>query len=191
MGGPEEIEGACGPAGQTGRLPMAGGSLVPGGRSGGGRLNLLLSFAGWQAQPWMDAVDSLLEPLGIVAHRAGSGREASEVIRRVPIHIAVVDLGLPLDGPGATEEAGARLLELMFRLAPPPPTVVIKRARGHRDDSREITAALRAGAFAVIDRPRSSQDLNLMFEVLRRCLHRFYSGRWPGEVPPRLPPNVV
>jgi len=35
-------------------------------------------------------------------------------------------------------------------------------------------------AFAVIDRPRDVTDLEVMLEVLRRCLHRFYRGQWPG-----------
>jgi CheY-like chemotaxis protein len=148
----------------------------------GGRLNLLLSYAGWHPDSWVDRLPLLLEPLGIYSLRARTGREASQVIQKSPIHIAVVDLGLPLDempGP-APEEAGPRLLELLARLAQPPPTVVVKRSRTHRDDSREIAAALRAGAFAVIDRPRDSRDLEILLEVLRRCLCRYYQGRWPG-----------
>jgi CheY-like chemotaxis protein len=149
----------------------------------GGRLNLLLSYAGWHPDPLVDRLPLLLEPLGVHSLRATTGRQASQVIQQAPIHIAVVDLGLPLDltpsGP-TPEEAGPRLLELLARLAEPPPTVVVKRSRTHRDDSRELTAALRAGAFAVIDRPRDSRDLELLLEVLRRCLHRYYKGRWPG-----------
>lgn len=152
-------------------------------RPAGGRLNLLLSFAGWHPDPWVDRLPVLLEPMGIQSLRATTGRQASEVIRQAPIHIAVVDLGLPLDEtPAGTgrEEGGPRLLELLSRLSEPPPTVVVKRSRTHRDDSREIAAALRAGAFAVIDRPRDSRDLELLLEVLRRCLCRYYKGRWPG-----------
>lgn len=171
------------------------------------RLNLLLSYAGWQPESWADRLPQLLEPMGVRSLRAGTGREASDVIRSNRIHIAVVDLGLPLDRggdgsrggpvggraaggdlPGKTpanpcpsqEEAGARILELLGRLQEPPPTVVVKRSLTHRDDRREIAAALRAGAFAVVDRPRDSGDLELMLEVLRRCLTRYYQGRWPG-----------
>lgn len=151
----------------------------------GGRLNLLLSYAGWHRDSWVDRLPRLLEPMGVVALRADTGREASEVIRSTPVHIAVVDLGLPLDQPGTAidgevEEGGARLLDLLSRLAEPPPTVVVKRERTHRDDCREIAAALRAGAFAVIDRPRGMPDLEVMLEVLRRCMDRFYKNRWPG-----------
>lgn len=127
--------------------------------------------------------------MGVVAHLASSGREASDVIRSVPIHVAVVDLGLPLEtiakgdsGDPALEEGGPRLLELLSRLAVPPPVVAVKRGRTQRDDCRDMSAALRLGAFAVIDRPRDSSDLNVMLEVLRRCLVKHYQGRWPGLV---------
>jgi hypothetical protein len=174
------------------------------------RLNLLLSYAGWHPDPWVDRLPRLLEPLGIVSHRAGSGRQAQQVIKTIPIHIAVVDLGLPLDLPlnlphdltasaeaaaqaqvdpasdpsddysaPELEEGGSRLLELLHRLDQPPPTVVVKRARSQRGDHRDMAEALRLGAFAVVDRPRDAHDLNLMLDVLRRCLARFYEGRWP------------
>jgi DNA-binding response OmpR family regulator len=147
----------------------------------GGRLNLLLSYAGWSPESWADRLPVLLEPLGIRALRACSGRQASQVISASPVHIAVVDLGLPLDEEHRdSEEGGARLLDLLVRLRQPPPFVVVKAARTRRDESREIGAALRMGAFAVVDRPRDPGDLELMLEVLRRCLHRFYQGRWPG-----------
>jgi len=124
--------------------------------------------------------------MGIVAHHAASGRQASEVIRTFPIHVAIVDLGLPLDDAKAEavdpalDEGGPRLLELLSRLAEPPPVVAVKRGRTQRDDCRDMSAALRLGAFAVIDRPRDTSDMNLMLEVLRRCLMKHYQGRWPG-----------
>ncbi len=94
-------------------------------------------------------------------------------------------LGLPLDemqqsgrsGPG--EEAGPRVLDLLARLDFPPPTVVVKGPRSGRDNTREIAAALRSGAFAVVD--RTGLDVEQMLEVLRRCLHPLsITGRWPG-----------
>jgi CheY-like chemotaxis protein len=119
--------------------------------------------------------------MGIQAVRASTGKEATRVIAATPIHIAVVDLGLPLDetpAARAQEEGGPRLLELLARQPSPPPTVAVKRARTHRDDCREIAAALRLGAFAVIDRPTG--DLEILLDVMRRALRRFYQGRWPG-----------
>ncbi|MBI1191480.1 MAG: hypothetical protein GC200_12465 [Tepidisphaera sp.] len=152
-------------------------------------MNLLLSCAGWQAESWVDHLPRLLEPMGVYSLRAQTGTEASRVIKANPIHIAVVDLGLPLDAkadPAAAEaepelaEGGPRILELLARLTEPPPVVAIKRSRTRRDDRRDMGEALRLGAFAVIDRPRDVNDLNLMLEVLRRVLERHYRGKWPG-----------
>lgn len=154
-------------------------------------MTMLLSYAGWEDEPWVERVPRLLEPMGIRSVRASTGRVASEVIRTTPVHIAVVDLGMPLDtgvggagGAGGQEgaEGGARLLELLGRLSAPPPTLVVKRSRGTREETAEITAALRAGAFAVLDRPRTGRDLELFLELLRRMVQRHYRGRWPGRV---------
>jgi DNA-binding NarL/FixJ family response regulator len=152
------------------------------GPDGHSRLHLMISYAGWHPDPWVDRLPRLLEPMGVISHRVGSGREASTLIRTTPIHVAVVDLGLPLDEMSVADEfaeGGSRLLELLARLEEPPPVVAVKRSRTHRDDSREIAAALRLGAFAVVDRPHDADGLNLMLEVLRRCLTRHYGGCWP------------
>lgn len=153
---------------------------------GHGRLNLLLSHAGWEPEPWVDQIPRLLEPMGVVSIRAGCGKQASEVLRSLPVHIAVVDLALPMDQREAAAcapefaEGGPRLLELLARQPAPPPVVAVKRSRSRRDDARDIAAALRLGAFAVLDRPRCAADLNLVLDVLRRCLDKHYRGRWPG-----------
>ena len=148
----------------------------------GNRLNLLLSAGGWQPDPWVNRLPRILEPIGVRSHIAASARSAEKVIQSNPIHIAVVDLALPLDddAPTTPDEAGVQLLELLARMPVPPPTVVIKRRRSARDDRREINAALRMGAFAVVDRPNAQTELESLLEVLRRCLTRHYAGRWPG-----------
>ncbi|MDX2131463.1 MAG: response regulator [Planctomycetota bacterium] len=149
----------------------------------GCRLNLLLSSGGWQSDPWVERLPRLLEPMGVRSHQATTGAEATRIIQSTPIHVAVVDLALPLDTGADSDpelqEGGPRLLEILVRLASPPPVVVIKRRRTLRDEARDIAAALRMGAFAVVDRPREAQDLNVMLEVLRRCLERHYRGKWP------------
>jgi hypothetical protein len=108
-------------------------------------------------------------------------------MRSTTIHIAVVDLGLPLethapgsDQPASAREAGWRLLEVLSRLAHRPPTVAIKSARTRRDEAREMSAALRLGAFAVLDRPQTTRDVETLLEVLRRCIARHYQGQWPA-----------
>jgi hypothetical protein len=173
---------------QPGRHPDAPEGCGGGGADRGGRLNLLLSYAGWSRDSWVDRLPVMLEPMGVTSFRASCGREAADVIRSTPIHIAVVDLGLPLE-PEAAEvadrepelsEGGPRLLELLARMAEPVPVVAIKRGRTHRDDARDIAAALRLGAFAVMDRPQDMTGINVMLEVLKRCLSKRYDGRWPG-----------
>ncbi|MCA3004843.1 MAG: hypothetical protein LW650_13955 [Planctomycetaceae bacterium] len=151
------------------------------GAAGGARLNLLLSCAGWQDQGWAEVLPRLLEPMGVASTRVQSAREAEVFLRSSRVHIAVVDLGLPLErtaASGRAEEAGARVLELLSRLESPPPTVVVRPPRMQREMSRDMNAALRCGAFAVVD--RTAADVELMLGVMQRCLSRFYAGRWPG-----------
>ncbi|HYE03417.1 MAG TPA: hypothetical protein VD963_09305 [Phycisphaerales bacterium] len=136
--------------------------------------------------------------MGVQALRARSANQAERTIRSHPVHIAVVDLSLPWNdcpvhgGPGGAE-AGPRVLELLRRLESPPPTVVIRQARGRRDDSRCLAAALRCDAFAVVD--RAAADLELMLELLRRVLRRHYHDRWPGQDlrsgPGTMPPETT
>lgn len=147
----------------------------------GGRLNLLLTNAGWEPDPWVDRLPKMLEPMGIRSIQARSGKEAGEVIREHPVHIAVVDLGLPLEPTRTSPSAGAKILEILRRMEQPPPTVVVRHDPTARQMQREMAAALRMGAFAVVDRPRAQRDLELLLEVLRRCLTRHYGGRWPSS----------
>lgn len=144
-------------------------------------MNLLLSYGGYASDPWVERLPRLLEPMGIRSLHAPTARHASDYIQNHQIHVAVVDLGLPMDAaPGsASQEAGPRLLKILAKLDHPPPTLVVKRTRSSRDDQREIAAALRAGAFAVLDRPRDQRDLEIVLGVLRRVLTRHYAGRWP------------
>ncbi|XOV76190.1 MAG: hypothetical protein ACFHWZ_04405 [Phycisphaerales bacterium] len=108
----------------------------------GGRLNLLLSSGDWREDDWADLLPRLLEPLGVNAIRVGSGHEATALLQRTPVHIAVVDLALPLNNmsPVASaieeQEGGYRLLEMLGRLPCPPPTLVVKRRKTRRDDAR-------------------------------------------------------
>ncbi|MFN0010696.1 MAG: hypothetical protein ACKVS8_03530 [Phycisphaerales bacterium] len=156
----------------------------------GGRLNLLLSCASWRDDTWADRLPCLLEPMGISAVRAMTARHAERVIRSTPIHIAIVDLGLPLDeacdagatAAGVEGEAGTRVLDLLARLTDPVPTVIIQAPRSQRDGRRTMAAALNCGAFAVVD--RAAADLEFMLGVMRRCLDRHYGSRWPtpGDV---------
>lgn len=144
----------------------------------GGRLNLLLSTAPWRPDAWAETLPRLLGPLGVSSIRATSARGAEHVIRSIPVHIAVVDMALPLEEDGQ-DEAGARVLELLSRLHQAPPTVVIKTPARVRDEHRHMQAALRCNAFAVLD--RGSADHERILQVMQRVLARHYQDRWPGQ----------
>ncbi len=150
-----------------------------------GRLNLLLSDAHWEAESWADRLPPLLAPMGVRSIRVNTGREAEQAILDNQVHIALVDMALPLDSD--QPEGGQRVLELLRRLELVPPTVVIKREQTHRNEVRELRAALKAGAFAVVDRPVNHAGFETMLDVLRRVLARFYAGRWPGSPDPSNP----
>jgi CheY-like chemotaxis protein len=112
---------------------------------------------------------------------AGSGSEATAVIRDQPVHIAVVDLALPMgasDNPSESRDAGLRILELLARLDQPPPTVVIRRRCTPKEGSRGLASALAAGAFAVVDRP---VQLETVLDIMRRVVRRHYADQWPSE----------
>ncbi len=150
------------------------------------RLNLLLSWADWRTESWVDLLDAVLRPMGVESVRARSASEAERVIRTIPVHIAIVDLRIPLQetsppagaARGTPEEGGPRVLELLRRLEQPPPTVVVKHARTGREEPRHLSAALRSDAFAVVD--RTGANLEQMLRIMQRVLHRFYENRWPS-----------
>lgn len=153
-----------------------------------GRLNLLLTSGGWRREPWVESLPALMKPMGVEAWRARTGDEAARLIREIPIHIAVVDLALPLaDGAKPeTDEGGARLIQLLGRLQTPPPTIVVQRARTSRDRSRELAQALNLGVFAVMHRP---VNMEVLLDTFRRVLRRHYQDRWPDDAGVSAPPE--
>ena len=144
----------------------------------GGRLNLLLSYGGWREHAAVRQLPRLLEPMGICSYQADTGEEAASMIQRQPMHIAVVDLEIPLARTGGSVTAGGtRILQLLRRLDPAPPTIVIRPRQGSgREAARGLAASLRDGAFAVIDRPL---HIEVLLETLRRVLRRHYMDTWP------------
>jgi DNA-binding NtrC family response regulator len=142
------------------------------------RLNLLLSCAERREDPVMDQLPRLLAPMGINSIRASSGEGAARIISDCPIHIAVVDLLVPLVEDPSSAAGGPRILQLLRRLDQPPPTVVIRpRQAVARESARGLAAALREGAFAVLDQPI---HLEALLEVMRRIIHRHYADLWPA-----------
>jgi CheY-like chemotaxis protein len=65
---------------------------------GQSRLNLLLTHqerVPWAGQPWYQTLHHLLSPMGVRTFEATSGKQAMDLIEQHPIHLAVVDAGLP------------------------------------------------------------------------------------------------
>lgn len=148
---------------------------APGGPS---RLNLLLSYGGWRDEAAVRQAPRLLEPMGIQTMEAETAEEAEALIRTQPIHIAVVDLEIPLRASGASQPSGIRILQLLRRLDSPPPTIVVRpRQATRREDARGLIDSLRDGAFAVLDRPMRLESL---LDTLRRALRRHYQDLWPA-----------
>ncbi|MDZ4830210.1 MAG: hypothetical protein SGJ09_08450 [Phycisphaerae bacterium] len=143
------------------------------------RLTLMVTSGGWRDGDFADQLPALLGPLGIDCHRCRSGVEATEFLYHAPVHIAIVDLSIPMEPDSAhPAPAGPRVLQLLRRLEQPPPTVVVRPPQPcFRDSARGLSDALREGAFAVIDGP---VRLESMLEVLRRVVRRHYRDHWPA-----------
>jgi CheY-like chemotaxis protein len=143
---------------------------------------MLVSACDWRQQTVAEQLPAILQPLGVRCVRVSSGHEATDVLRTMTVHIAVVDLAIPLR-PGENDsthrsEAGARLLQLLRRLDAPPPTIVIRPPQPSlRENSRTLSDALREGAFAVLDRP---VHMEALLDALRRLLRRHYADHWPA-----------
>jgi DNA-binding response OmpR family regulator len=143
------------------------------------RLNLLLTRGGWREDATVVQLPSLLEPMGIRSLTANSGEEATNVIENNTIHIALVDLSLPLRA-GCTKgtPAGERILQLLRRLDSPPPTIVLRpRQANQRAAARSLARSMQEGAFTVVDRPAR---LETLLDALRRVLRRYYRNEWPS-----------
>ncbi len=175
------------------QIPASGGAGDPvrGNASNGdpassrptGHLNLLLTYGGWREHAFADQLPLVLDRIGIRCFRAESGDEASEVIRREHVHIAVIDLSIPMHPthaqPGARSiPAGPRVLQLLRRLEQPPPTIVVRpRQVDPSESARNLAAALRDGAFTVLDDP---VPLESMLQALERVVRRHYRDHWPA-----------
>lgn len=127
----------------------------------------------------MAQLPQLLAPMGISCIRVETGEDAASAIDEYAIHIAVVDLAIPLRRSASSQAGGPRILQLLRRLAEPPPTVVIRPPQiTPRESTRSLTEALKEGAFAVLDRPVKMES---MLQVMQRILKRHYAGLWPND----------
>ena len=153
----------------------------------GSRLNVLITEDRPHApEHWTTQLPRLLEPQGVAAYVARSGREAIDMAEEIEFHAAVVDWGTPIGNGSKSGRwqgvlfpgAGAWLLELFRRLPNQPPVVLVRGpAFSQRQFDRLMREALRLGAFSVVDKP---VDLEQMLTVFRRLIDRRYRGHWPS-----------
>jgi DNA-binding NtrC family response regulator len=144
------------------------------------RLNLLLTCGSWRQDSPILQLPQLLGPFGICSLTAKNGEEAVKVIESSAIHIAIVDLAIPLKlGSSDKRPGGERVLQLLRRLNPQPPTIVIRpRQTSARENARSLARSLHEGAFTVVDRPAM---LETLLDALQRVLRKHYSNRWPDQ----------
>lgn len=159
---------------------------------GSARFNVLLTEdRPHAADHWTNQLPRLLEPQGIAAYLAHSGREAIDLAEHLEIHAAVIDLGTPFGEPGrpgpgqqpgsptSRLAAGWWLIELFGRLPNQPPVVVINSpAYSQRQVQRMLQQALRLGAFSVLNKP---VEIEQLLDVFRHVVDRQYRGAWPGH----------
>ncbi len=166
------------------------GPRNPGNPRPSARFNVLLT----QDRPhsaghWTRQLPRLLEPQGVKAYVARSGREAVGMVNDLEIHAALIDLATPQDDPrevppgsesGVLGEAqGLWVLEVLKRQPTRPPVVVVNsRAIARNQAQRFLNQALSLGAFSVVNRPSDIED---MLAVIRRLIDRQYEGAWPSN----------
>ena len=144
------------------------------------RLNLLLTCGSWREDSPILQLPRLLGPFGIRSLTAKNGEEAVQMIEKSDIHIAIVDLAIPLsEGSVDRRPGGERVLQLLRRLNPRPPTIVIRpQQTSSRENSRSLARSLQEGAFTVVDRPAMIETL---LDALHRVLRKHYADRWPKQ----------
>jgi len=146
---------------------------------GPSRLNLLIADGAWQEDSFARQLPPLLSPLGVRCMAARSAVDADRVVRSEPVHIAVIDLSIPIDDrAGQHEAAGPRVIELLRRLREPPAMVVVRpKTPSPREHRQGLVDALAWGAFTVVDRPIR---LEALLSVLHAVVARRFGDRWPG-----------
>lgn len=150
---------------------------TPAPAAAGGRLRLLLTVSGRDANGWAEQLPSLLAPAGVESLLARSVEEATQLLQQRPVDVAVVDLTLPMRSPaegGGAEEAGLRMLTLLRRLERRPPVILVARPASPAERARSLSEALTAGVFCVVERPVNRE---ILLEALRRAIAR---TRRPG-----------
>lgn len=128
------------------------------------RFTLLLAD---EQEDWHHVVRHLLEPQGVHTLSAHSGREALDLIRSQPVHVAVLDAEMPQLG-------GLQVIRLMREMSHAPPAILV----ANQLTNHLLHEALGMHVFSVLSKP---VDFNLLLDAIARVLRRHYENRWPGE----------
>ena len=152
------------------------------------RLNLLLSYGGWRDDAFAALLPPLLSPRGIDCLIARSADEVSGFIRAVIVHIAVIDLTIPMspptqtparEGTSRTVAGGTRVLQLLRRLEQPPALILVRPPQADPVESaRSLREALYEGVFSVVDDPSGPHGMERLLRTLRSCVDRHYAHHW-------------
>ncbi len=154
------------------------------------RLNLLLSYGGWREDAFSTVLPPILAPRGIDCFTARSADEVSSFIRSAVVHIAVIDLGIPMhppqprssslaEGVSRTVAGGARVLQLLRRLEQPPPLILVRPPQADPTESaRTLRAALHDGVFTVVDDPTGPNGMEHLLRALKSCVDRHFAHHW-------------
>ena len=119
-----------------------------------------------EQEGWHHTVRQLLEPQGVQTVVARSGRDALNLMESRPIHVAVLDQGMPNLG-------GLQVIRMMREMNAAPPAILL----ANQLTTNLLHEALGMHVFSVLSKP---VDFNLLLDALARVMRRHYEGRWPG-----------
>jgi CheY-like chemotaxis protein len=121
-----------------------------------------------------EALREIVEPEGFRTLLASSGEEALDIVREVPVHLALLDMHMP-------RLTGLETLQLVREINAGLPCILVTA------DATEvlIRQAFRARAYSVIPKPVSK---NVLLYTVVRALIRFYGPR--SEAAPPESPNA-
>lgn len=151
-------------------------------KSPGGRFNVLLTEdRDRPVEHWTRQFPRLMEPLGVDAHLATTGRQALDLADRITFHAAFIDLATPRgDRAVSSGDGGLWLLQTLQRSKTRPAVIVVNSRATRQQAVRLLNDALRLGAFSVVNRP---EDLHPLLSVIQRLLNRHHQGQWPTPAP--------
>lgn len=118
---------------------------------------------------WHQTLARLLEPQGVQAKLARSGREALGLIETTDFHAVVLDTKMPqLGGLQVVKLMNDRLVNRAI-----PPVILL----AHELSSHLLREALSMGVFSVLAKP---VNCDILLDALARLLRRYHENRWPG-----------